>query len=209
MASFITQMSEVSPSQVLAPNYYDSLMQCTPFMKRLNNVEPIISSPLQEGSMSTSARPASGSFQWQGHQNIIQSNTPAAILLPSNKLMSSYTSPSRPSSPLNLLTSSSSSQQPSHVMQYKNGPYIAASSGFSQGKTNHIKNDQLKMQQQWPTQHYSNMTNKTGLPRSSSCISSITTSSEQTNSTNVNMLTHSRKGFPTSWTVNDMDRNPL
>ena len=145
------------------------------------------------------------------------------LLLPTPSLCQSP-SPSQPDSPSpspspssssssphaftsSTSASSSSSQQSSSIMQYNTGPHIAASSGFSQGNNSKTIHDQFQaQQQQWLNQYTHNSIHKAGVPRSSSCLSSITTS-KQTNS-NSNIPTNSGNGFLASWSV-DMDRNRL
>ena len=120
-------------------------------------------------------------------------------------------SPSSSSSPPHAFTpstsASSSSSQQSSIMQYNTGPHIAASSGFSQGNYNSKAiHDQFKAQQQWLNQCTHNSIHRTGVTRSGSCLSSITTS-KQINSNN-NIPAHSGNGLLASWNL-DMDRNRL
>ena len=94
-----------------------------------------------------------------------------------------------------------------HVVAASNKVPTAASSGFSQGNNSKTIHDQFQaQQQQWLNQYTHNSIHKAGVPRSSSCLSSITTS-KQTNS-NSNIPTNSGNGFLASWSV-DMDRNRL
>jgi hypothetical protein len=107
-------------------------------------------------------------------------------------------------------------------MQYKNGPYIAASSGFSVqagyktgDHTSKNIDHHLAGQQQWPIYQMqcNNSINKTGLARSSSCVTSITAATVKQANTATNNYTattnHIGNGLLASWTVNNIDRNCL
>ena len=163
----------------------------SPFVRRFNGVE----APLEGSSISCRSW-----VQWQGHPNNLMSSPPS----PSPSSSSS--------SPNNAFTSStsasSSSSQQSSIMQYNTGPHIAASSGFSQGNNSKTIHDQFKAQPQWLNQCTHNSIHKTGVTRSSSCLSSITTSKQTHSNNNNNIPTHSGNGFLASWNL-DMDRNRL
>ena len=167
-----------------------SSMQLSPFIRRFNGVEP----PLEASTISSRSW-----VQWQGHPNTLMSSSPSPSPSSSSSSPHAFTS--------STSASSSSSQQSSSIMQYNTGPHIAASSGFSQGNNSKTIHDQFQaQQQQWLNQYTHNSIHKAGVPRSSSCLSSITTS-KQTNS-NSNIPTNSGNGFLASWSV-DMDRNRL